>query len=123
MIFRWCWSPWLPIYSGTFLKDLWKLEVTVDEISTDVPLGCPALPFSFVHLHGVLMAAAWLLFFPTGALIGRYYRWTWPVWFVAHIVLQVRWGGVVGKAYRHFVCVPMCVYLVCSASWGAMLVS
>ncbi|KAL5499655.1 hypothetical protein EMCRGX_G011109 [Ephydatia muelleri] len=75
--------------SGTFLKDLWKLEVTVDEISTDVPLGCPALPFSFVHLHGVLMAAAWLLFFPTGALIGRYYRWTWPVWFVAHIVLQV----------------------------------
>ena len=65
------------------------LQVTVDEINAELSLGCPVPPFSFVELHGVLMAAAWLLFFPAGALIGRYYRWTWPVWFVAHIILQV----------------------------------
>ena len=71
------------------LKDLWKLVVSTDEIGTGVSLECPVFSFSFVDLHGVLMAAAWLLFFPTGALLGRYYRWTWPVWLVIHIIVHV----------------------------------
>lgn len=52
-------------------------------------IGCPAPQYTYVHLHGTLMYAAWGLFFPLGVLLGRYYRWTWPCWFVFHVILQV----------------------------------
>ncbi len=34
------------------------------------------------------MYIAWGLLLPLGALLGRYYRWTWPCWFVLHIIFQ-----------------------------------
>ena len=75
------------------MADVWKLTWTdMDGGEKD----CPGNYFSFVHLHGVLMYAAWGLMLPLGALLGRYYRSLWPVWFILHIIAQVyRWSRIV----------------------------
>ena len=84
----------LPFPSNlTLLSEVWRLS---GNGSGDVDQGCLGITFTFVHLHGVLMYAAWGLFLPIGALLGRYYRWTWPLWFVLHVICQVRriWMGM-----------------------------
>ncbi len=76
-------------------------------------LGCPQEQYTYVHLHGTLMYAAWGLFFPLGVLLGRYYRWTWPCWFVFHVIFQVS-GRVCFYALLRlivysFVCLFVCI--------------
>ncbi len=71
-----------------FLNDLWLLESTGGGIPQTLP--CTYTWFTFLHLHGVLMYIAWGLLLPFGAMMGRYYRWSWPVWFVIHVICQVR---------------------------------
>ena len=73
-----------------FMSDLWRLRG--DGNNAD-DFGCPSPTFSFVHLHGTLMYLAWGLLLPLGALLARYYRWTWPCWFILHVICQVRGGG------------------------------
>lgn len=69
------------------LADVWQLTWTPENGDER---DCPGPYFSFVHLHGVLMYAAWGLMLPLGALLGRYYRRYWPVWFILHIIVQVK---------------------------------
>jgi len=68
-----------------FLNEAWQL--TGDGGGSE-EIGCPSPTFTFVHLHGALMYAAWGLLLPLGALLGRYYRWTWPCWFIFHVICQ-----------------------------------
>ena len=65
---------------------MWQLS---GDGQDETSLGCPQPQFTYVHLHGVLMYAAWGLLFPLGVLLGRYYRWAWPCWFIFHVILQV----------------------------------
>lgn len=74
-------------YSSDYLTDIWRLS---GDGETDLDQGCPPPYLSYVHLHGMFMYVAWGLFLPLGALLGRYYKWAWPCWFVLHILLQVR---------------------------------
>ena len=83
------------------MSDVWRLTWMDGESDEK---DCPGIYFSFVHLHGVLMYVAWGLLLPLGALLGRYYRFCWPVWFILHIIVQVsesrvRWreGGGQGE--------------------------
>ena len=69
------------------MADVWQLTWVAGNSGEQ---DCPGVYFSFVHLHGVLMYLAWGLFLPLGALLGRYYRHYWPVWFILHIIVQVR---------------------------------
>lgn len=71
---------------GNFLNDLWLLEGAITD-SEAIP--CSYQWFSLLHLHGVIMYLAWGLLLPFGVMIGRYYRWSWPVWFFVHIFCQV----------------------------------
>lgn len=76
-------------YSGDdeVMADVWQLTWTPEDGDEK---DCPGPYFSFVHLHGLLMYIAWGLMLPLGALLGRYYRRYWPVWFVLHIIVQVK---------------------------------
>lgn len=69
----------------TVMADVWQLTWTRED---GEERGCLGVYFSFVHLHGVLMYLAWGLMLPLGALLGRYYRHYWPVWFILHIIAQ-----------------------------------
>jgi len=69
-----------------FLNEAWQLD---GDGGGSEEIGCPSPTFTFVHLHGALMYAAWGLLLPLGALLGRYYRWTWPCWFIFHVICQV----------------------------------
>lgn len=69
----------------SFLSDVWQLR---GDGNGSVIVDCPPRAFSFLHLHGVLMYAAWGLLLPLGALLGRYYRKAWPCWFILHIICQ-----------------------------------
>jgi len=68
--------------------DLWVL--TGDpESSADLSGDCPAVWFSFLHLHGIFMSVAWGMLFPTGVLIARYYRCgKSQAWLLIHVLLQ-----------------------------------
>ena len=81
------------------MSELWRLSG--DGIDAD-NYGCPSPTFSFVHLHGTLMYLAWGLLLPLGALVGRYYRWTWPCGFILHVIFQVSGeeGGMGGGRGR-----------------------
>lgn len=70
----------------TLQNDLWLLQGVVSE--EDI-LSCSVRWFSYLHLHGIIMYIAWGLLLPLGALMGRYYRRGWPVWFVVHVLCQV----------------------------------
>lgn len=72
--------------STGFQSDVWRLT---GDGETDLDEGCPSPSFTYVHLHGLFMYVAWGLALPLGVLLGRYYRWTWPCWFIFHIILQV----------------------------------
>ena len=51
---------------------------------------CPAVWFSYLHLHGILMAVAWGMLFPTGVLIARYYRCGQSqIWLLIHVIIQL----------------------------------
>lgn len=73
---------------GVLLNDLWLLETTGG--GKPQYLSCSYTWFSVLHLHGILMYIAWGLLLPFGAMMGRYYRWSWPVWFIVHVVCQVQ---------------------------------
>lgn len=72
--------------SSRFQLDLWVLS---GDGESDASTECLVYQFTYVHLHGVLMGTAWGLFLPLGTLLGRYYRWTWPIWFILHLNFQV----------------------------------
>ena len=98
------------------MSELWRLAG--DGIDAD-NYGCPSPTFSFVHLHGTLMYLAWGLLLPLGALVGRYYRWTWPCGFILHVIFQVRGeeGGKGGEGEGGKKCVCVCV-CVCVGGGG-----
>ena len=75
-------------YSSEYQLAIWRLSGNGEE---DTNLPCPSPQFSYVHLHGIFMYVAWGFLLPLGALLGRYYKWAWPCWFVLHIICQV--GG------------------------------
>lgn len=72
--------------SDNLLNDVWLLQGDGSNIEV---ISCTYTWFSSVHLHGIIMYIAWGLLLPFGALMGRYYRWSWPVWFAIHIPCQV----------------------------------
>ena len=72
--------------SSEYQKSVWRL---LGNGEGDANLPCPSPQFSYVHLHGIFMYVAWGFLLPLGALLGRYYRWAWPCWFVLHIITQV----------------------------------
>ena len=89
------------------MADVWQLAISEGE---GEEIECPGIPFSFVHLHGVIMYLAWGLLLPLGALLGRYYRHYWPVWFILHIIIQVRPICLVFMVQIRLVCL---VYAAC----------
>ena len=70
--------------------DLWVL--TGDpESSADLSGNYPAVWFSYLHLHGILMSVAWGMLFPTGMLIAWCYRHGKSQacnWLLIHVILQ-----------------------------------
>ena len=79
-------SLWSLTCSSHFQLDLWELSGDGD---SEPSTACHLFQFTYVHLHGVIMYIAWGILFPLGALLGRYYRWTWPIWFILHVSIQV----------------------------------
>lgn len=60
------------------------------ESSDDLSGDCPAIWFSYLHLHGILMSVAWGMLFPTGVLIARHYRCgKSQAWLLIHVILQL----------------------------------
>jgi len=56
------------IYSSELLNDVWIL--TGEPVSSqDLSGDCPAVWFSYLHLHGILLSVAWGMLFPTGVLV------------------------------------------------------
>ena len=76
----------LSIFSSENQKVVWRLSGNGQEESGQ---PCPSPQFTYVHLHGIFMYIAWGFLLPLGALLGRYYKWAWPCWFVLHVILQV----------------------------------
>lgn len=96
------------------LGDVWQLKWTEEDgEETDCPVTY--MSFSFVHLHGVLMYLAWGLMLPLGSLLGRYYRHYWPVWFIVHIIVQVRMHNthtlIIHVAHEQYACIYIGVWL------------
>lgn len=75
-----------PSCSLEYRQNIWRLS---GDGAEDTNQPCPSPQFTYVHLHGVFMYIAWGLLLPLGALLGRYYKWTWPCWFILHIICQV----------------------------------
>lgn len=76
-------------YSGNITNELWLLTGDPDS-SDDLSGDCPAVWFSYLHLHGILMSVAWGMLFPTGVLVARYYRCGQSqMWLVVHVILQL----------------------------------
>lgn len=71
--------------SQTLLNELWVMEF---EPSGVEETECSDFTVTYLDLHGILMGLAWLVCLPLGALLGRYYRWAWPCWFVTHVLVQ-----------------------------------
>ena len=70
-------------------SDVWVLTGDPDS-SDDLSGDCPAVWFSYLHLHGILMSVAWGMLFPTGVLIARYYRCGQShTWLYIHVILQL----------------------------------
>ena len=75
-------------HSNSLLDDLWVLFGDPEETDT---LSCDRIWFSYLHLHGLMMAIAFGILFPTGFLIARHYRCSGSkAWFIAHVTIQVR---------------------------------
>ena len=69
-----------------YQQTLWRLT---GDMADSEGLPCPSPQFTYVHLHGIFMYLAWGLLLPLGVLLGRYYKWAWPCWFILHIIVQV----------------------------------
>jgi len=77
------------IYSSELLNDIWILTGEPTS-SQDLPGDCPAVWFSYLHLHGILLSVAWGMLFPTGVLVARYYRCGQSQkWLIIHVILQL----------------------------------
>ena len=73
--------------SNAGLNDLWLLSG--DPAETDT-MSCDDQWFSYLHLHGLLMATAFGVLLPTGFVIARYFRCSKSkVWFYLHVSIQV----------------------------------
>ena len=73
--------------SDSSMNDLWLLSGDPAETET---MSCDDQWFSYLHLHGFLMATAFGILFPTGFVIARYIRCSKSkLWFYFHFTVQV----------------------------------
>ena len=69
------------------MDDLWVLLGDPEKTDT---LSCDRTWLSYLHLHGLLMAIAFGILFPTGMLIPRHYRCSGSkAWFITHVTVQL----------------------------------
>ena len=99
----------LELHTSSFRKttfsDLWVLNGRIED-SERMDTTCNRVWFSYLHLHGLLMALAWGILLPLGALIARYYKnYNSKIWLILHVSLQVRRIWLFGKGILNTVLV------------------